>query len=655
MSSLSDRSPQAPEGPDPDLDIDTSPVQLHLDGPDPTDPEPSKGPPLSPPLPAGKNSWGEGQGYFESPIPGHSEALLVELHRQRLNGRCLDFRLDCNGVTLPCHRCVLAASSSYFDKALSELEQGQDRLNLDNLKPCALEAVVDFIYTGRFKVSEAMAAGVLCTACILEYPVLIEQCCRFLNGIICFENCVGIFQLSQEYGCAKLQQTAWQFALENARDVFKETEFLKLSVDHLVEYISHDGLNIELEDAVFEAVLRWVEHDETNRVTSLPSILQHIRLPLLSNRLFSSSLESHPLIVNCSKCRQLVKEARHLRDLALKGKDIHSKSLKPRPSMMKDVLVVVGGMETSRTWVKEVIYYDPATQAWETLSTLPFSQTDYSVASLNDDIYVSGGFKMGNATSEVWGYRTAQDKWVEVASLKLARFNHASTALDGMLYVVGGETDDAGLMEIERYDPQRDVWEIIGEANPTQSNLTVAGLNHKLYIVGWLAHTRLMCVVQCFDLQTRECTIQPCSGLNRQLFPVITFQDSIYILGGSRIKEVAIYDPETYQSIKGEPMKYKRNTPSAAVVGPFLYVTGGELQHHLAKVEVFDPDSNSWSVVPPMPTALCFHGCVGVRKYLGPPYIEPTGQIAGTSAGECYGASPEVSPDIIKVTNDCHT
>ncbi|XP_038078750.1 kelch-like protein 29 [Patiria miniata] len=647
MSSLGDNSLRPPDKPDPDLDIDTSLVQLDLSDPDPSDPNLTNGTRENQPQSAPQTTEVEEEcEYFESPVPEHSNVILAQLNRQRLDGRYLDFRLDCNGVTLSCHRCVLAASSPYFDKALTELEEDRDWLCLDHLKPFALKAVLEFIYSGKIKLCEATAASVLSAACILDYHNIVDLCCSYISGLIRPGNCLGIFKLSQEHGCSELQRTAWQFALDSAEDVFGQVEFLDLSVDHLVELISDEGLNVEIEDVVYEAVLRWVENDMSNRAPDLWNILQYVQLPLLSNRLFSSSLESHPLIINCEKCRQLVKEARNLRDLALKGKDTHSESLKPRPSMMKDVLVVVGGMETSRQWVKDVSYYDPAAETWETLSTLPFSQTDYSVASLNDDVYISGGFKMGSATSEVWCYKTAHDKWMEVSNLKLARFNHTSTGLDGMLYVVGGETDDVGLTEIERYDPQRNIWEIIGEANPTQSNLTVAGLNQKLYIVGWLVHAQLMCAVQCFDLKTKECMIQPCSGLNRQMFNVVTFQDLIYILGGSRIKEVAIYDPETYQSVKAEPMKYKRNTPSVAVVGRRLYVTGGELRHHLTKVEVFDPGNNSWSVVPPMPKALCFHGCVGIRKYLGPPYVEPTRRDVAAGSGECH----EVFADVIDVS-----
>ncbi|XP_033625322.1 kelch-like protein 29 [Asterias rubens] len=650
MDDLVEISPRTPQAPDPDLDIDTSLVQLDLDDQETTNASTTEQvgviQPASEVYQVGKVTT------LGTSKDDQSNFILSELNRQRAESKFVDFSLECNGVIFLCHRCVLAASSPYFDRVISKCKVSDNRVCLDNLKPDALQRVVNFVYTSRLDLGEETAPSVLRAACMLEYPTIIKLCSSFLQKAISPRNCLGFSHLALECRCVDFHQSAWGIALESPTDVYAQDEFLEISVDQLVEYISCDDLNVTVEDIVYEAVMRWVRHDEINRASDLPRILQHLRLPLLSDRLFSSSLESNPLLINSDKCRQLVKEARNLRDSALKGKEMHNDSLKPRPSLMSDLLVVVGGMETSRHWVKDVVYYDPRFDAWETLTSLPFQQTDYSVTTLDDNIYISGGFKEGDATSEVWCYRTAQDKWLQLPNLKLPRFNHTSIGLDGAVFVVGGETDEAGVTEIERYDPLKNVWEIIGEANPTESNLTVAGLNHKLYIIGWLVHTRLMCAVQCFDLETKQCMIQPCSGLNRQLFPVVAFQDAIYILGGSRIKEVAIYDPDTYQSAKAEPMRYKRNTPSVAVVGRRLYVTGGELRHHLDKVEVFDAVANSWSMVSSMPKGLCFHGCVGVRKYLGPPYNEPEEPKASQDAVGTPRTPGRGETDIIVVSQE---
>ena len=126
--------------------------------------------------------------------------------------------------------------------------------------------------------------------------------------------------------------------------------------------------------------------------------------------------------------------------------------------------------------------------------------------------------------------------------------------------------------------------------------------------------------VQFFDLETCECSTIPSSGLNRQLFPAVALNDSIFILGGNRMKEVAVYDPETFTSTKAESMKFRGIHQVPRVVGGKIYVTGGELRQHVAKVEAYDPYLDLWDILKPMPHAVCFHGCVMIRKYLGPPY-----------------------------------
>ena len=41
-------------------------------------------------------------------------------------------------------------------------------------------------------------------------------------------------------------------------------------------------VQVNSEEPVYQAVLDWVKHDEKNRLIWLPSLLQFVRLPLLS-------------------------------------------------------------------------------------------------------------------------------------------------------------------------------------------------------------------------------------------------------------------------------------------------------------------------------------------------------------------------------------
>lgn len=56
-----------------------------------------------------------------------------------------------------------------------------------------------------------------------------------------------------------------------------EEEFLQLSSYQLVNLIQRDELNVPDEKDVYNAVLKWVMHDEDNRQPKMEHILQAVR------------------------------------------------------------------------------------------------------------------------------------------------------------------------------------------------------------------------------------------------------------------------------------------------------------------------------------------------------------------------------------------
>lgn len=59
--------------------------------------------------------------------------------------------------------------------------------------------------------------------------------------------------------------------------VSMEDEFLQLSHCELVHLIQRDELNVPDEKDVYNAVLKWVRHDEETRQPKMEQILQAVR------------------------------------------------------------------------------------------------------------------------------------------------------------------------------------------------------------------------------------------------------------------------------------------------------------------------------------------------------------------------------------------
>lgn len=63
----------------------------------------------------------------------------------------------------------------------------------------------------------------------------------------------------------------------------KHQEFLSLRPEQLSNLYKSDDLNVNSEENVFESLMLWIQHDIENRKQQLPSLLQWIKLPLLSS------------------------------------------------------------------------------------------------------------------------------------------------------------------------------------------------------------------------------------------------------------------------------------------------------------------------------------------------------------------------------------
>lgn len=61
-------------------------------------------------------------------------------------------------------------------------------------------------------------------------------------------------------------------------------EFLHLPLDELNSIILEDELNVKSEEVVWEAVLRWVNHDPDNRWKHTVKLMGSIRLGLLDTQ-----------------------------------------------------------------------------------------------------------------------------------------------------------------------------------------------------------------------------------------------------------------------------------------------------------------------------------------------------------------------------------
>ena len=99
---------------------------------------------------------------------------------------------------------------------------------------------------------------------------------------------------------------------------------------------------------------------------------------------------------------------------------------------------------------------------------------------INGKLYVAGGLNgSGIITGAVEVYDPATNTWSALASMPTAVVNAASVALNGQLYVFGGN-NGTDLAIVQVYDPHKNKWKILPTSMPaalsSSSAVVVYGL-----------------------------------------------------------------------------------------------------------------------------------------------------------------------------------
>ncbi|XP_071807650.1 kelch-like protein 38 [Asterias amurensis] len=566
---------------------------------------------------------------FEQPY--HVNEVLLGMNDQRFDSKFVDVTLCVGGEELPCHRVVLATVDSAMEERLQAANQN-GHVQITDVSAAVTRMIVNYTYTSRLEVCEENAKEALILASTLRHESAIRKCSEFLKTMLDPANCLSIQRSAVGPSCSLLHKVATKFALKNFREVIKYEEFLDLSPQELVDYLGDDNLNLVSEEEAYKALIKWIKHDFETRQEFLGFTLKSIRLPYASPKILDAIVED-PLVKECEGCQDLILEVRAIHALIREGKQKGDPRMKPRKSFA-DVTFVIGGRNKNQQWIPDTSFYDNIRRQWVPLEPFPGSNTEYKVVALNNDVYViSGRFREGRLCGDVWRYNSLFDEWTEVAPVNLPRVSHGIGVLHDLIYVVGGRVDKSNepLHSVERYSRQTNQWKTSESMTYGVLDPVVTSHSRRLYVVGGLNEDGKV-LVQCFHLDKNAWTVVNDVSLPFEPRFGATMKSKIYLVGGKTEYLVQVYNPNKGEIKTIGEMQHaeahERELYSATVTNRKIDVTGGQwtvgtvedaLTIATNSVEQYDPLTNEWTVLGPMPRALTYHGCVTIKMYIGLP------------------------------------
>ncbi len=228
-----------------------------------------------------------------------------------------------------------------------------------------------------------------------------------------------------------------------------------------------------------------------------------------------------------------------------------------------DRIWVVGGFEGLGE-VSTVRVLDPSTRTWTLGPPLPVARHHVALATLDGDLYVLGGMETTRFTNvdDAWVLRSGASEWTEIAPLPEDRGAGIAGEIDGLLYVVGGQGRGGLSSTTLVYDPAMDTWSTAASIPTRREHLAGFVYDGEIWALGGRALSL-----------------------------------------GSAMDVVEIYDPATDTWRTGPSLTGTHGGFAAAVVGNVAVAVGGETpERALDLAEAITLPSGAWRAIDPVPT-----------------------------------------------------
>jgi N-acetylneuraminic acid mutarotase len=257
------------------------------------------------------------------------------------------------------------------------------------------------------------------------------------------------------------------------------------------------------------------------------------------------------------------------------------------PEVVDDRIYVAGGLLNPNTGVSAHFdAYDPATDAWERLATLPQARHHIGLAEADGSLYAVGGFSGGfprwRAEADTFVYAPDDDTWSTGVSLPEPRAEFVIESVRDQVFVIGGrvrETPGATAFTThvdsdrnEMFDPATGEWTTLAPAPTARNSAASVVVDDRIYVIGGRE----------FSLAADGSAVQ------------------------ENVATVEVYEPATDEWETVAPLPEARGGLAAAVHDGSIYVFGGE-QHNpdpmvYDDVWRYDPEADEWAAVGNLPT-----------------------------------------------------
>ncbi|CAF1062909.1 unnamed protein product [Rotaria sordida] len=502
------------------------------------------------------------------------------------------------------HRAILCSCSSFFRALFTNgMNETTDHIvDIHDINGDIMNLIIDYIYTREIKLNENNIYDILPATNQLQVLELFSLCENYLYEKLNSENVLGIREFASFFYCKKLCEQAELYLLTNFTDIsIKSEEFLELNLEQIIVILNSDELNVKSEQAVFDAVIRWIDYKVDERQKNIVDLLKCVRLGLLTTNFFIEKVKCHPYIINNEACKPLVIDTlKYLYELDVDTyQELLVQNPIARPRIPHEILFVCGGWSGGSP-TSAIELYDTRADKW---FQLPFNdqfpRAYHGIVTINNSIYVIGGFDGMDYFNSCRVFDLKILQWNEIAPMNIKRCYVSVAVLDGLIYAMGGFDGHSRQSTAERYSPNSNQWLPIPPMHALRSDASATVLQDRIYICGGFNGQECMNSAEYFDPKTNQWTMIAPMHNRRSGIGVIAYHNSIYAIGGfngsTRMNSGERYNPKTNTWMSIPDMYNPRSNFAIEVVDDYLFVIGGfNGVTTIFNVECFDDLAEEW-------------------------------------------------------------
>jgi hypothetical protein len=211
------------------------------------------------------------------------------------------------------HKVILASWSrvwrAQFTGAFAEAEGNKTAVRLEDVDPDMFLQLLQFLYTDAISLTNDNALPFLALANRFEIDPLQDMCIEYISPLITVDSCTHLAVLADRLGCTELLSILNSFLAAHFQNVCTTLGFVHLPLGVIRDVLSSNEVVVDREECAYEALIRWIDFDLPNRVTSLAALLVHIRFPLMRPKYIFQHVEKNRLVMRCACMRELLLEA----------------------------------------------------------------------------------------------------------------------------------------------------------------------------------------------------------------------------------------------------------------------------------------------------------------------------------------------------------